>query len=90
MAKYWVSMTDKFMSGWGKAQNKINKFVIECEDYDQAVIIRNSAEKRSEMKYVNICMNKPRYDSKIYLVSSRRFEDLGKIWTNKKENERRE
>jgi hypothetical protein len=34
--KYWVSMTDKFMSGWGMAENKINKLVIECDSYDIA------------------------------------------------------
>ena len=31
MGEYYVSMTDKFFSNWGKARGRINKLVIECE-----------------------------------------------------------
>ena len=67
--KYWVSMTDKFMSGWGMADHKTNKLVIECDNYDEAETVYNNALERSEMKYVNICMNKPRYNELGYYVS---------------------
>ena len=30
--KVFVSMNDKFLSGWGPAKNKINKLVIECDE----------------------------------------------------------
>ena len=72
-------MTDKFMSGWGMAKGKINKYVIECDDMAQAKIIERNARRRPEMKYVNICLNKPRYGSG-YLVSEKTFSDLSGPW----------
>ena len=57
--KYYVSMTDNFMSGWGQAKGKINKLVIECTSYEQAEIVENNARRRTEMKYINICINFP-------------------------------
>ena len=66
---YWVTMTDKFMSGWGLAENKINKLVIECENYAMAQIVENNAENRSEMKYINIVTKKPYYNKDRYVVN---------------------
>jgi hypothetical protein len=79
--KIYVTMTDKFMSGWGNAKNKTNKFIIECDNWEQAEIIQRNAQKRSEMKYINICINKPRYKSNV-LESHRKFDELGSIWKN--------
>lgn len=76
---YYVTMTDKFMSGWGDAR-KINKFIVECDTFAQAETIQRNAEKRPEMKYINICMKKPRYGED-YKESWRTFEELGEIWT---------
>ena len=76
---YYVSMTDKFMSGLGLAKNQINKFIIECENYQQAEIIEKNARLRPEMKYINICCNRPRNRSG-YLLSFRKYEELGNIW----------
>ena len=58
---YYVTMTDKGMSGWGEAKGKINKYVIGCDDYTRAFELHNKAKQRPEMKYVNICSTKPRY-----------------------------
>jgi hypothetical protein len=77
----FVSMTDKFMSGWGKATNKINKYIIICENWEQAEIIERNAKKRSEMKYINICLKKPNYNSKQYYISWNKFSEMGDIWT---------
>ena len=30
---YYVTMTDKFMSGWGKARGKINKLVFSLSQW---------------------------------------------------------
>lgn len=65
--RYWVTMTDKFMSGWGKARNTINKLVITCEDMTQAQIVEQNARYRSEMKHINIRSTKPSYPN--YFVS---------------------
>jgi len=77
--KIYVTMTDKFLSGWGNAQGKTNKFIIECENFEQAETIKRNAEKRREMKYINICINKPRYGKNV-LESWKTYDDLGEIW----------
>jgi len=67
--KYYVSMSDRFMSGWGMAQGKINKLVIECDTYGEANIVYENALQRSEMKYVAIGTRKPYYNPNRYYVS---------------------
>ena len=69
MKKIYVTMTDKFMSGWGQAQGKINKLVITCDTWKEAEIVAANAGRRSEMKYVNITDRKPSYPSSRYLTS---------------------
>lgn len=59
--KYYVTMTDSFMSGWGKAQNLQNKLIFICDSYEEACIVADNAEHRSDQKYINICSNKPSY-----------------------------
>ena len=65
----YVTMTDRFMSGWGRAKDKINKLVISCNNMDEAKTVAHNARQRTEMRYVNIAMNRPRYDSRRYFVS---------------------
>ncbi len=77
---FYVTMTDKFMSGWGRAEGKINKFVVVCDTYEQAEAIERNAHKREEMKYINITSKKPCYNSRRYLTSWRNYNELGNIW----------
>ena len=67
--KYYVTMTDKFMSGWGHANGKINKLVIECETWDEALTVSINAGDRDEMKYINIVDTKPYYNKSRYHTS---------------------
>jgi len=76
---YYVTMTDKFMSGWGAAAGKINKLVIECATYAQAEQIERAARTRREMKRVNIRTSKPYYGAHV-LTSYRTFDDMGGMW----------
>lgn len=76
---FWVTMTDKFMSGWGMAANKTNKLIIACYTYQQAEIIERNANRRNEMKYVNICSRKPRYGNNVK-ESWKTWDDMGEIW----------
>lgn len=76
----YVTMTDKFMSGWGMADKKINKLVIECENWKQAEAIEKAARNRNEMKYINICAKKPYYNNRRFLVSNKVFSDMGGHW----------
>lgn len=77
--KFYVTMTDKFMSGWGMAEGKTNKLIIECDNYEQAEIIERNARNRSEMRYVNICSSRPKYGRNV-LPSWKTWEDMGEIW----------
>ena len=69
MSKYYVCMTDKFMSGWGQADKLINKLVLECDSWDEAEIVAANARRRPEMRYVNINYNRPHYNPSYYLTS---------------------
>lgn len=69
MKKVYVTMTDKFLSGWGCAAGKVNKLVITCDSWDEARIVAANAGRRREMSYINICMRKPSYPKNRYLVS---------------------
>jgi hypothetical protein len=79
-ANYFVTMTDKCMSGWGKAEGRINKYVIGCITLQDAELIERNAKRRDEMKYINIRTEKPYYNDRFYLVSYRTFDELGAIW----------
>jgi len=70
-------MTDKFMSGWGMAEGKINKLVIECDTYNEAEIVQDNARNRTEMIYININRNKPNYDKNRCYVSLHDKSDYG-------------
>jgi hypothetical protein len=67
--KYFVTMTDKFMSNWGMSDNRTNKLVIECDSMDEANTVYNNAIKRHEMIYVNIVSKKPYYPKNRYYTS---------------------
>jgi hypothetical protein len=72
---YYVTMTDKFFSGWGRAENRLNKLVFECETLNEARIVVENAENRSDQKNINIRSTKPYYSSKKYLVQYKTKED---------------
>jgi hypothetical protein len=77
---YYVTMTDKFMSGWGEAKGKINKYVIRCSTYQEAEKIELNAHRRPEMKHINIVNKLPYYSPERYVLSLEAFEDMGVIW----------
>jgi hypothetical protein len=64
----YVTMTDDFMSGWGRAEGRINKLVFKCDTAEEAYTVKKNAKGRNEMKYVNICIRKPYYPSRRYLA----------------------
>jgi hypothetical protein len=64
--KFYVTTTDKFMSGWGKAEGKINKLVFICDNYEEALIVYNNAKARSDQKNINIGQSRPRYSQSKY------------------------
>lgn len=81
----WVSMTDKVMSGWGPCEGRINKLLITCENYDQALQIVRAAKERSEMDNIETHFKQPRFNPSKYYVSEKVFAKLGEIWTGEVE-----
>lgn len=77
---WYVTMTDKFMSGWGHARGKTNKFVIGCNTYKQCRRVMRNAKLRDEMIYINYTSQKPYYNDRQFLVSYKDYKQLGKIW----------
>ena len=77
---YYVTMTDKFFSGWGKAEGKTNKLIITCSNYDQASQLAEHALNRSEMKYVNISTSKPYYRKASVFSSWKDYSEMGGCW----------
>ena len=80
--KYYVTMTDTAMSGWGCAKNRINKLIFVCDTYEEAVIVENNAHERSDMTYINICTKKPYYNPKRYLTQIKTI-GISKNWYRK-------
>jgi hypothetical protein len=78
--KWYVTMTDSFMSGWGRAMNLTNKFIVECNTLEEAETIEKNAKLREEMKRINLCKKKPHYNKRQYLCTWKQYNELGEIW----------
>lgn len=78
-APFYVTMTDRFFSGWGCAEGKTNKFVVMCDTIEQAEKIEAAARRRPEMRHVNIRETKPRAKADQWL-SWRHYDELGGHW----------
>lgn len=76
--RYFVSMTDKNLSGWGMAENKTAKRVVLCKTFREAQIIvsgLNNCKNRNGMRYINIAYKFPKYSENRYTVSIDDFKD---------------
>ena len=58
-APYYVTLTDTFMSGWGRAEGLTNRLIFPCESYDEALDVADYAKSRGDTKNVRICTTKP-------------------------------
>ena len=68
----YVWATDKFLSGWGCAEGKIHKQVVECPNWAEADRIERGFKTRpEEFKYVNWSFTKPRFNGKRYTSTCR-------------------
>lgn len=76
---YYVIMKDNFMSGWGKAENKINLYEVECDNLEQQEQIEAVAENRSDMSDVKLKKNETREYPGV-LITRVHYDDLGGIW----------
>ena len=51
--KYILKANDKFLSGWGRAENKKHLQLIACVDRVELEEIKNDLEKDSTFNYIN-------------------------------------
>lgn len=56
----YVTMTDRFLSGWGEAEGRLAKYVAVCETWEEAEIVAANARARGDQKHINIRSAKPR------------------------------
>ena len=80
MKKFYVTMLDTFMSGWGMAKDKENIMIVECDSLEDAELIAENAAKRSEMKNIDIWTEMPEYDDALYVLSVKTFAQLSGPW----------
>lgn len=65
---HYVTMTDEFMSGWGKSENKINRLVFECESEVEAKVVYQNAKDRGDQTHIHIRKTKPHYSKEKFYV----------------------
>ena len=69
---YFVTMTDKYLTGWGMAEGKTAKRVYLCKSLKIAQELVKRLEERkhtSNMVNIKLCSNLPNYNSAKYVVS---------------------
>lgn len=81
MTTFYVTMTDKALSGWGHAAGKINKLIFVCQSYAEAEIVAQNALNRSDMKYVNITDRRPYYHPARYYAQIKTVNEYPKWYT---------
>jgi hypothetical protein len=68
-------MVDKVLSGWGESNNKTNVLVFECANMDEARIVEDNANARTDMENVNVNTIEPQFDELWYHVQTKTKED---------------
>lgn len=75
-SKFYVTMNDKCLSGWGGAKGRISKFIIECDTYKQAEEVEYVAKRdHYEMKHIRIHNKIPYYSPSKYHVSIKTYDE---------------
>ena len=59
-AAYYVLGNDKFFSGWGLSEGKVNVAIVPCDNYTKALEVFFNFKARPEMARVRIVIHKPR------------------------------
>jgi len=75
--KIYVAATDKFMSGWGRAEGKINRIVFECDGWDEANRVADMLEARGDMIRVRTSMRRPSYPTQSHYTQYKTPAEFG-------------
>lgn len=84
MAQFYVSATDKLLSGWGEATGKTSKFVVACDTKDQVKQTKKWMESqtlRGEHVFGNIVTSreKPYFTPANYHTSVKHYKECNAI-----------
>ena len=84
MAQFYVSATDKLLSGWGEVSGKTSKFVFACDTEDQVKQTKKWMESqtlRGEHVFGNIdtLREKPYYPPSGYHTSFKHYKECNAI-----------
>jgi HSP20 family molecular chaperone IbpA len=74
--KYYVSMTDKFLSGWGQARGKNAVFINICDNYEEAQVVADNAGARKDQCNIKISETMPVFNTDRNLVQIKTREDM--------------
>lgn len=66
---YYVTCTDRFLSGWSTIEGRHSKMVCVAATYDEAEHVRKRWAAQTGLKYVNIRSTKPYYKKCRYHTS---------------------
>jgi hypothetical protein len=80
-APFYVTCTDKFMSGWGHAEGLTNRLILPCKSQEEAWIVYDNAKGRTDQKNVQMCTTKPRLQSSGYLYQLMTKDDAANWYT---------
>ena len=73
--KYWVTMTDNYRIALGQDENKINKIVMECDSFNEALKVRDNISDNSQLKRINIRSTLPHYSKRTHNTIYKTKED---------------
>ena len=77
-SQYFVTATDKMMSGWGRAVGKTHKQIVICETFEEVRRVTRNMELQG-FTYLNWGNKLPRYSSTRYTWSYHHVSDCP-IW----------
>lgn len=78
MASIFVTMTDKSISQHGFKLQKINKIIFICESWLDAQTVEQNGIAHDSMKFINIAIRKPYYNSVRYYAEYRNKKNFPK------------
>lgn len=77
---FYVTLTDKFLSGWGKAEGKKNRLIIPTRSLREAELVKQEANTRNDFTNIEVKERIPNYDHRKNFVQVKTREDMPKLF----------
>jgi hypothetical protein len=72
---FYVTMVDRFMSNWGKADKRINMLAFVCETREEADNVERYAKTRTDMENIQRHHTLPKVNAKRVYLQIKTKED---------------